>query len=80
MGKVKKFVRKKDKGLRLMQVVQRKLKFPNCTEIYLECSNREEPCNTCPYKQSYKPKSKEEKNVQDNQEIQLGDGSQTNIP
>lgn len=29
-------------------------RFPSCTEIYIECKGRTEPCITCPYKEGYK--------------------------
>ena len=37
-------------------IIERKLQFPKCTEIYRECIGREEPCNTCPYKEGWKIK------------------------
>ena len=53
--------------------LERKLEFPNCTEEYVECEGRKEPCITCPYISKWKAKMrkkmrKEEKNENNNKQ------------
>jgi len=38
------------RGFEKQKLLERQLKFPNCTEVFEECKGRETPCVTCPYK------------------------------
>ncbi len=58
MSRSRKHVQKSNRANKQAQIVKNKLQFPNCTKIYEECKGRDEPCVTCPYKESWKPKKR----------------------